>query len=93
MSNKKKYTVDISLDLLEIILGLSQDNFAIASIDVDEEGDDPSLSVSITRTPILSVSDLEEVEIPDIPIHQFGCGHSVPCWQAAEILGDQLDEQ
>ncbi len=92
MSNKK-YEIDIPLDLLEPIIGLSQEGFAIASIEVCEEGENPSLKIGIARTPILSVSGLETITIPQIPIHSFSGGEASICWSSVETIGDIIDDR
>lgn len=93
MNDKLKYKVDISLDVLEAILGLSQENFAIASIEVDESGQNPSLTLGIAKNPILNVSKLESVEIPQLTYHDYGNGFITPCWGSVELIGDILKDE
>lgn len=86
-----RYKVNLSLDLLEILLGLNEGSFKIMEISVQEhENSNPTLNLEISRQPI--DRNPKVIEIEDFPIHNFGCGHSVPCWGAVEAIGNAKDE-
>ena len=81
-----KYRVELSLDLLEAILGLQNEGFKIMSIDVEEfQNKNPVLTLDVTDKPMQSD---KVVEVDDFPLHSFGCGHTVPCWSAVRAIGE-----
>lgn len=86
-----RYKVSFSLDLLELLLGLGEGSFKIMAINVGEhERTNPTLELEVSCQPLNDSGEVAEVE--DFPIHNFGCGHSTPCWGAIEAIGNAKKE-